>query len=337
MKEGPLAMDSMEVQSNARNASLDNAVTDSAASGTAHATGVRTNNRMVSMLPDGTHIPTIVEMAKAKGLATGVITNDALHGATPAVYIAHARDRRESENILEQVVFKTQPDVLMGGAMGVFNDINGPQRLASETNYHLIQTRDELLQRDTSSDKSLLGFFASGKMAYAVDRPASQPTLAEMAKVAIETLDNRGTGFFLMIEDDRMDTASHSNDLRRLAYQSENFDGAIAVALEFAAENPDTLVVVTADHETGGLTKGMGEVTRESLLASFSRPPKNEIASQIMKELEQNPEAELLDLVRKYSGVTNIQPLTFQGSLKEFIEALVTYDTFYYTRTSHSG
>src|SRR5690625_1083036 len=335
MKEGPLAMDSMEVQSSTRNASLNNPVTDSAASGTAHATGERTNNRMVSMRPDGSHIPTIVEMAQDAGLSTGVVTNDALYGATPAVYVAHAADRGEYETIIEQAVFQTEPDVFLGGAMITFVEIGGPARLG-QTNYELVINRDQLLAWDPTSEKKLLGFFDSKKMDYAIDRSPTQPTLAEMAQTALDVLSARDTGFFLMIEDDRMDTASHNNDLRRLAYQNASLDEAVATALAFAEENPDTLVVVTADHETGGLTRGAGTITKESLLASFDRPDPGEAITLITNILELNPEADVVELIEKYAGV-RIDPEDIpDGPITESLESLLAAGTFYYTRTGHS-
>lgn len=330
-KGAPLVIDSMEMRSEARNASLDRAVTDSAAAGTAHATGFRTNNGMISMTPDGVLLRSIVYLAKKAGLRTGVVTNDALHGATPGAYVANAISRDDKEDILEQAIFETQPDVLVGGGQSVYNQIKAAERLP-ETGYRLVQTADQLREWDASSGEKLLGLFASGAMAYAVERPATEPSVAEMLQVALDALSGGENGFFLMLENDRIDGAGHANDLRRSVYDTLAFDEAVAVALAFAAERDDTLVIVTADHETGGLTPGRGVPSMVVL-----REGPEAVRLRIMDAFSQDPEADLVALLTQEAGIEDVEPMVFQGNLAGFIEALLTQQAgYFYTTTGHT-
>lgn len=331
VKGAPLVMDNLTVQSEARNASLDNAATDSAASGTAHATGSRTNNGMLSVTPDGQVLRSVVYLAKAAGLKTGVVTNDALYGATPGAYIANVESRKESGNILEQAIFETQPDVLMGGGLGVYKTIGAAERLG-QTGYQFVRTAAELRAWDATSEAKLLGLFAQDSMAYAVDRPESEPTLAEMTRVALEILARDETGFFLMVENDRIDVAGHANDMRRSIYDTLAFDEAVAVALAFAADREDTLVVVTADHETGGLTRAPGNPSVKVLLEGPAA-----VRSQLTTALAKTPGADLSELLAEHVGDTTIDPFVFQGNYAAFVDALLARVTgFYYTTTGHT-
>lgn len=329
-KGAPLVMDGMPVQSRVRNASLNSAVTDSAAAGTAHATGFRTNNGVIAQTPDGQPLDSVVRIAKRNGMATGVVTTDAIHGATPGTYLANTKSRDDKNNILLQAIFSTQPDVLLGGGLTVFNQTKAGDRL-NETNYHLVQNRDQLLAWDPKSTDDLLGLFAGSTMSYEVDRPATEPNLAEMVRVALQTLANRDGGFFLMVEGARIDSAGHANDLRRSVYETLAFDDAIAVALAFAGQRTDTLVVVTADHETGGLTQGASSPS-----VAVLREGPEAIRTKISNALSQTPEADLAVLLQQYAGITDLQPGVFQGNLAGFIEYLLKQGSYYYTTTGHS-
>ena len=329
-KGGPLYMDGMPVQHQVGNASLDDAVTDSAAGATAHATGQRTNNGMIAMLPNGTAIRTILEMAKAAGMATGVVTNDAIHGATPGSYVAHVPDRNMTDAITEQAVFVTQPDVLLGGGLTVFRNIGGPNRLG-QTDYQFVQTRGQLLAWDPTSEKKLLGLFAATTMGYAVDQPRTEPTIAEMAKVALDTLAAKGKPFFLMIEDGLIDKAGHANNLRNLVHQVLAFDEMIKVVLDFASQRNDTLVVISADHETGGLTQGQGRPKAEVLLQGPQA-----LSSRIITDVQNNPRVNVGVLLLQYAGIDYVEPHAYQGNFSGFVESLVSRSAYQFTTTGHT-
>lgn len=332
VKDAPLVMDGIPIQHQAYNASLDNAVTDSAAAGTALATGYRTNNGMVAMGPDGENLTSVLRLAKAAGKATGVVVTDILYGATPGTFIANAPSRNDHSVILEQAIFDTQPDVLLGGGMNVFTQIRAGDRL-HETPYSLVRTRDELLAWDVTSDANLLGVFAPTTMTYEVDRPSSEPHIVEMVQVALDVLSQDENGFFLMIEGSRIDHAGHANDLRRMVYETLAFDEAIEVALAFAADRDDTVVIVTADHETGGLTPGTGEPAPGVISKGVAA-----VRTEISEAYKDDPNANIVDLFAKYAGITDLTgAYTYQGSFADLLENILEARAFYYTTGSHTA
>lgn len=331
VKGEPLVMDGLPVRHKAVNASLDNAVTDSAAAGTAHATGFRTNNGMVAITPDGRELTSVLRMAKAMGKATGVVVTDVVYGATPGSYLANVNHRSEQNAILEQALFRTQPDVLLGGGLSVFRAIGGEERLAG-TPYHLVTTRDELLAWQPAPGKSLLGLFASSTMTYEADRPQSEPHIVEMVEVALATLSQNEAGFFLMVEGSRIDHAGHANDLTRGVVETLAFDQAVAKVLAFAQEHGDTLVVVSADHETGGLTPP-GKTPSPTVISQGV----SSVANQIRTALNQDPRADIDDLFARYAGVEDLSSRVQTGSLDDLIRAILADRTFTYTTTDHSA
>jgi len=335
VKGAPLNMDFMPVQSQAQNASLNSAVTDSAAAATALATGYRTNNGMIAMLPDGRRPVSSLRLAKEKGKKTGVVVTDSIYGATPGSFLANVDDRNKYAAILEQALFETQPDILFGGGMTVFNQIKGADRL-KDTDYTLVTDRDQLLswhaeQVPSMEDGRLLGLFAASSMSYEIDRNSRlEPHIAEMTQVAIDVLKEGDEGFFLMIEGSRIDNASHNNDLRRMVHDLLAFDEAVAVALSFAAGRDDALIVITADHETGGLIPGDNPVAQVISRGSDA------VAQDIINAIKQDPEADILSLFSAYAGITELKPAVFQGDLSGFIKYLLQGYSFYYTSGSHS-
>lgn len=331
VKGAPLTMDQFPVRHRATNASLDNSVTDSAAAGTAHATGYRTNNGMVAITPDGQELTSALRLAKAAGKATGVVVTDVVYGATPGSYLANVHNRSEQNAILEQALFRTEPDVLLGGGLGVFNAIGGRERLAG-TPYDLVTTRDELLAWKPEADRKLLGLFASSTMTYEVDRPTREPHIVEMVEVALEILSQSDTGFFLMIEGSRIDHAGHANDLVRGVHETLAFDQAVEVALNFAKERGDTLVVVTADHETGGLTPPSKAPAPTVISQGVST-----IAGQIRMALNEDPTADVTELFHRYAGVTDLTSRVQAGSLDDLIRAILADRSFTYTTTNHTA
>lgn len=331
VKGGPLAMDLFPVQHKAANASLDNAVTDSAAAGTAHATGYRTNNGMVAMLPDGRELTSALRIAQAAGKATGVVVTDIVYGATPGSYLATVNNRSEQNAILEQALFRTQPDVLLGGGLSVFNAIGGADRLA-ETPYDFVTTRDALLAWEPISGRKLLGLFASSTMSYELDRPANEPHIVEMVQAALEFLSQSDAGFFLMVEGSRIDHAGHANDLLRGIHETLAFDQAVELVLNFAEERGDTLVVVTADHETGGLTAPTKKPSPVVMDRGVST-----VASEIRAALNQNPDANIVELFARYAGIDDLTSRVQAGSLDELIRSVLSDRAFTYTTTNHTA
>jgi alkaline phosphatase len=250
-----LNMDTMKVGAQVQTRSADSVVTDSAAAGTALATGWKTNVGMVSVLPDGTPVTTILEVAQQLRKSTGLVTTTVVTDATPAVFASHMSARALQGEIATQMM-EHKPNVLLGGGRAFFlpKSQSGSRRQdesdliaqAKSNGYAVVGTRDELMQVRSGN---VLGLFEMADLT----TEAPEPTLAELADKAIQVLSANKRGFFLMVEGGEIDHGAHSNDALRVIKQFRDFDAAVGVALVFARRDKNTLVIVAADHETGGL------------------------------------------------------------------------------------
>ncbi len=225
--------------------SLDNRVTDSAASGTALATGFKTNNTMLGQLPDGTNTESLMELAADKGKATGLVVTTYLQHATPGAFYAHVPSRHEYATISEQLL-ASDIDIAIGGGMAFFKERYNNRKKATKTITESGFTLVESLDADMSGERIL---------ALLADKEIENRTgyLAKATAMAIEHLDNNDNGFVLMVEGSLIDGMGHGNDAKGQQGEMRDFMEAIEVAVAYANEHPETLVVVTADHETGGL------------------------------------------------------------------------------------
>jgi alkaline phosphatase len=238
-------------------------ITDSASSASAYATGEDTEVGWMGVSVEGERQTNISERAVAEGIAVGLVSTSQVTHATPAAFYAHVKDRDEKASIADQL-FDNQfdgmplPQVILGGGTQLLQredrDITAEFVAAG---YKLATNRDELAQLESGR---VLGLFAPIGMPRAWDRPATTPDLAEMTSAAIKLLDPNPEGFFLMVEGSQIDWAAHSNDIVGVISEMEDFSQAIAVALEYAEQKGDTLVVITADHETGGLSMGRDDL-----------------------------------------------------------------------------
>ncbi|MFX1565689.1 MAG: alkaline phosphatase [Promethearchaeota archaeon] len=247
-----LTMDELTHLGDIATYSLDSAVTDSAAAATALATGNRTNNNMVSMLPGGEILTTIIEAAEALGKATGIVTTTPISHGTGGPFAAHVPHRADQETIAGQQISKGI-EVLLGGGMSFFS-----YHLATATSlgYTIVENRNDMLS--SISDDHLLGLFADGSMNYEYDRdPLLEPHIAEMTNASLQILDRETDGFFLMVEGGRIDHACHDWNINRTIGETIAFDEAVQVAYDYAQTHAGTLLIVTADHETGGLWVNM--------------------------------------------------------------------------------
>ena len=242
--------------------SADSPVTDSAAAGSALSTGYKTNNDMIGVTPDGKPVRTLMEAAKARGKRIGLVTTATVHDASPAAFSVHAKSRRESQSIVDQYL-ALEPDVLMGGGRDYFlpKGKGGGKRSDGRDIVAAFATKGFEVVQDPTSLKNakgprLLALFADDDMDLEIDRdPRQEPSTAEMAEAALRVLSsNNPNGFVLFLENENLDTAGHRNDAAALIRDLWAFDAAVRVALDFQRRNPDTLIVVTGDHETGGLS-----------------------------------------------------------------------------------
>jgi alkaline phosphatase len=242
-------------------------VTDSAASATALATGRKVRNGVISWCEEDGELPTVLEEARAAGKAVGLVTTTRLSHATPAAFSAHCESRNMEERIARQELY-SGVDVLLGGGGRYFEDLIDT---AAVLGYTIVRTSDELRALDMRRCDRVLGLFADSHMSYEIDRDGSgQPSLAEMTAAAIARLERDMDGFFLMVEGGRIDHACHDNDPATALRDLLAFDEAVGIALEHADRRRGTLLLATADHETGGMGLSSvwgedGDGTREHL------------------------------------------------------------------------
>lgn len=244
----PLAMEKMPFSGTVTTGSANREVTDSAAAGTALATGRKTNNGMVGVSPDGKPLVNLLDRARAAHKSTGIATTDALYGATPASFAAHVSSRGERDNIAEQLA-ASRVEVMLGFGKEAFlpksaggSREDGKDLLAEMRNagYQMAFTGAEMGE---VKKRQLVGLFGGEE----------GPTLAGMVEAAIGRLSPNGDGFVLMVEGARIDWRAHDSDPAGVIVETRALAEAVAVALDYARARGRTLVVVTADHETGGL------------------------------------------------------------------------------------
>ena len=235
--------------------SADNRVTDSAASGTALASGYKTNNTFIGCTPDGVAVESLMDVAQAQGKATGVVVTTYLQHATPAAFYAHTESRHNYEIITEQLV-KSSLDVAIGGGMGHFKNVYDEEvaDVVKCNGFRLVEEFSALQKQ--SGEQRTLALLAEWEVG-----SNSGTYLADATREALRLLETRGedNGFVLMVEGSLIDGMGHANNAAAQQIEMQGFMGAIEVAVEYAKAHEGTLVVVTADHETGGLSIVSGD------------------------------------------------------------------------------
>jgi alkaline phosphatase len=234
--------------------SSDSKITDSAAAATAYSAGVRTFNGALAVGPDSTSLATVLEIAQGRGLATGLVATSSITHATPAAFASHVPDRDLYWEIARQLA-GAEVDVMLGGGRRYFDPTRRSDSLdlrsELEAQHTYIETPAELADLNTAEVQGLVGLFADTDMPAAPER---SPTLPEMTRVALEVLDHDPDGFFLLVEGSQPDWRGHDHEpLSAIVAEMLDVDRAVAVALEYQRTHPETLIVVTGDHETGGL------------------------------------------------------------------------------------
>ncbi|WP_249317085.1 alkaline phosphatase [Bacillus sp. FJAT-50079] len=244
-------MDSMLVGMH-RTYSANSEVTDSAAAGTAMATGIKTNNGMISTSPKGKKLKTILEAAEDAGKSSGLVATSTITHATPAVFASHVASRADEADIAPQLL-ENGVDVILGGGKKYFPDtlINK----AKKSGYDYVSDRNDLL--NISKTDKLIGLFSEDGMAPELDRDmTTQPSLAEMTEAALNVLKKDKDGFFLMVEGSQIDWAGHDHDAAWAMKDSQAFEEALERALDFAKKDKKTLILIAGDHDTGGMSVG---------------------------------------------------------------------------------
>jgi alkaline phosphatase len=241
-------------------ASANSPVTDSAAAASAWGSGQRVNNGSINIDPSGKSLKPILSYAKEAGKATGLVTSCRITHATPAGFSTNV-PRRGMEDAIAQQYLEREIDVLLGGGARHFlqKQEDGsvidyiPQFKAK--GYQIVKNASELSA--IRGGGPLLGLFSQSHIPYAIDRQNDRaykdvPSLVDMFSTALSQLDGAKDGFVLQVEAGRVDHAGHGNDPGGILHEFLEFDACIPIALEFIESHPDTMLVVTTDHGTGG-------------------------------------------------------------------------------------
>jgi len=250
----PLAVSQFKVMGLVDTRSSSAHITDSGAGATAYSIGLRTYNYAIGVGPDSQPVETVLEAAKKKGWATGLVATSSVTHATPASFASHVKSRASEFDIAKQMT-ALGPEVMLGAGTRFFSPTTRPDRedlIAQLRATHTVVTDSASLDavRDTAT-KRLVGLFADVEMPPARRRT---PTLPAMTRKAIEILARDPDGFFLMVEGSQPDWRAHNNEpMQAIIEEMLDYDAAIGVALEYQRRVPDVLILVVADHETGGL------------------------------------------------------------------------------------
>jgi alkaline phosphatase len=290
--------------------SLTSIVTDSAAASSVWAVGRKVVNGAMSMYPDGTRLTTIMQLAKDRGMATGLVTSTRITHATPGAWIARVPSRAMEDEIAEQYL-EFEPDVLLGGGSAPFDaaEREDGRDLFAEfraKGYDILRTREDLRR---SNGSRLLGTFTPGMehLAYEIDRRyqgAPSPSLADVTRKGLEVLGGSESGFLLQVEAGRIDHANHINDPGAMIWDWMAADEALQPILEFVDGRDDTQLIFVPDHDTGSNAiygYGSGYALTTPAFEALSRRR----ASQpwMVDELGDRPSAgDLRDGVREYLG-----------------------------------
>ena len=232
-------------------------ITDSAAGATALSTGVKTFNGAIAVGPDSLARETLLERAAGHRKKTGVVVACSITEATPACFVAHVPSRRDQLTIAEQIS-KSSVDLFLGGGWGWFLPADQGGRRKDGKNlvevmrgngFAYVTTPDDFRSGDWSSTSRLLGLFSEDSPEWAQTR---SPSLPELVAASLEFLSRSTEGFVLVVEGSQIDWAAHAGNSDQVVAEMVDFDNAIGEALKFSRKNGETLVIVTADHETGG-------------------------------------------------------------------------------------
>lgn len=250
--------------------SADDFITDSAAGATALSTGNKTFNGAIAMVVnekgDTVAVKTVLEMAEEKGLSTGLVATSSITHATPAAFISHQSSRDFDEAIAKDIV-SSGVDVFIGGGYRFFSEREDNLDLITDLKQKGYQVLQEMVEIAKVKSGKLAGLTVyESNEAF----PIRKMDLPLSTETALNILDNNKKGLFLMVEGSQIDWGSHQNNTVYVVQEMLDFDKAIGKALEFASKDGETLIIVTADHETGGLAILNGDMKTSILKGGYA-------------------------------------------------------------------
>jgi alkaline phosphatase len=254
IKEGTLGLSTTHA--------ADSLSTDSAAAATALGAGCKAKIGNLGLCADGTVPKTALEIAKGNGMRLALLTNSTVYDASPAAFFCHVASRRDYASIVNRYV-EFEPDLILGGGRDQFlpkgqagsrrNDETDIIAALTKKGYRYVSNKQEL---DQAQQGKVLGLFSLAEMSLEIDRAKTEPSIYDMTRAAIRLLhENSPRGFVVFIENENIDTAGHLTDIASLIHDFREFDRAVGAAYEFYKKYPhETLILVTSDHDTGGLS-----------------------------------------------------------------------------------
>ena len=263
---GHLFLENFPVAGFSKTQSADNYITDSAAGGTALSSGVKTYNGAIGVNSDSIPVKTILEEAEENGLSTGLVSTSSITHATPASFIAHQKSRSMYEEIAADFL-KTDIDVFIGGGNKHFTQRKDGRDLTEDLITNGYKVFNSLSELDGVSSGKVAALTAPEHNGRVDERGDYLPVAT---RKAIELLKNDKDGFFLMVEGSQIDWGGHQNSTTYVVEEMLDLDKAIGEALKFAAKDGKTLIVVTADHETGGFVVLGGDMKEGSVRGEFT-------------------------------------------------------------------
>lgn len=289
--------------------SKSNGITDSAAAGTCLATGSKTTNGTLGLDADGNRLTTIAEELKAQGWGIGIMTTVAIDHATPAAFYAHVKKRSDYYKIGKQLC---SSDFDFFGGAG-FHHPQGKHDDKSTNLYRLAEKSGYTIVRSVADAQKILnpklimvqpgdtGMVHGSSLPYAIDRKEGDLTLTQIVSTAIPFLNARYERFFMMVEGGMIDYACHADDAATAIGETWDMNDAMQVAYDFYLEHPDeTLILVTADHETGGLALGNSDYTLHLSLLKNQNCSSGFLSDRFTQLFKENPKPEWKEVKRLY-------------------------------------
>ncbi|MFK5973384.1 MAG: alkaline phosphatase [Flavobacteriaceae bacterium] len=238
--------------------SADDFTTDSAAAGTALATGEKTNNRAIGVAPDGQALVNITELLSEHGFISGCITTDNISGATPSAFYAHRKDRSDSNGIISDLSKSKLSLIIGGGALEI-------EKSKTDIGFTLVESLNTVGQ---SKEDKICYFLSKEDVPSILE--GRKNILAEATKNGLKFLQAKGKPFFLMVEGAHIDSYGHHNEVSGIVSEGIDFDRAVTEAIKFADAHEHTLVIITADHETSGFSIPQGSLKNKMIEGDFT-------------------------------------------------------------------
>ncbi|QSX30532.1 alkaline phosphatase [Shewanella cyperi] len=291
-------------------------VTDSAAAATALSTGYKSYNGAIAVDTEHKPLTTLMEHARGAGLATGIAVSCQINHATPAAFLSHNDSRRNYDAIAESYL-DSDAQVLLGGGQRYF-----PDALLARFRDKGYQTLSEFDQLDGISSGKVLGLFADVQLPWAMDEPQAHK-LSKLTAKALELLSAQEQGFVLLVEGSLIDWAGHGNDIAAAMGEMNEFANAIEVVEQYVRSHGDTLMVVTADHNTGGMSIGAaGEYKwTPEVLRTLNASPETMATMALANEDWQQPLAQQLAFAPSADEYAELAKARMQG--KDVLESAI--------------